>query len=282
MFCSKCGKHIDDNSRFCTYCGSQTGFAEPVQPGIKVQQKLRNFQNNENVRKAQKSLNGGWSAIGTVLKNPAADVQLGTGEMIVIGIVTVLVQSFGIHLLCTSAFKMAIKAVSMIADAMDMSDYLGSLIGSVSLKVGFGMSLLCGILMTALIFVVYIGAHCASDKSFANWTHYFSHAAAGLIIPSASMMLCGILGSINVVLGAVFGLFAVIDILVHVLSCFKKEDNQYIILLYAAVSIGLLSLTVFLLVKGIISEATILSAGEQMKLKDLLNYSMTYPNYFGY
>lgn len=32
MFCSKCGKEISDQAKFCNFCGAQTNVAQPVQP----------------------------------------------------------------------------------------------------------------------------------------------------------------------------------------------------------------------------------------------------------
>ncbi len=280
MYCSKCGKQIDDNSKFCPYCGAQVAFAKPAEPGLNVQQKMQGFQNNEKVKKAQKSLNGGWTAIKTILKNPSAEVELGTGEMIVIGIAAVIVQTLGIFLLCKSAFKIVMSVVSLFAGVIGQGSSMSSLMNGVALNVNFGMALLTGILLTALIFIIYIGAHCASDRTFKNWNQYFSHATAGLIIPSVALLLCGIFGSMNGVIGMVFGLFAVVDILVHTLGCFKKEDSQYIILLYATISVAVLALAAVMLGKGIITESSIIYDGEKMKLKDVIAYYSSLSSYF--
>ena len=48
MFCSKCGKQIDDNSKFCQFCGETVAGDSSVQPtNAEYQQQQYNASNNK-------------------------------------------------------------------------------------------------------------------------------------------------------------------------------------------------------------------------------------------
>ena len=48
MFCEQCGKQINDDAKFCKYCGSPTGFGDEVRreeptPAVEIKQEAPAF-----------------------------------------------------------------------------------------------------------------------------------------------------------------------------------------------------------------------------------------------
>lgn len=43
MYCTYCGKQIEDDSKFCTYCGNSTGYVEKKEVNNNVKEKIFAF-----------------------------------------------------------------------------------------------------------------------------------------------------------------------------------------------------------------------------------------------